>query len=117
MLLQPDASAFDARISQSRTVRASSRSLGRCQRDRQQPRIPEAARGADNIRQILRNLSQIAHNLAELRGLYGTGHGRDGQYRGLQPRHARLAVASVVAFVEFVTETYLLKHTQTRASR
>lgn len=79
--------------------------------------IPEAARGADNIRQILRNLSQIAHNLAELRGLYGTGHGRDGQYRGLQPRHARLAVASVVAFVEFVTETYLLKHTQTRASR
>jgi len=75
--------------------------------------IPEAARGADNIRQILRNLTQIAHNLAELRGLYGTGHGRDGQYRGLQPRHARLAVASAVAFVEFVTATYLQKHSQT----
>lgn len=25
---------------------------------------------------------------------------------GLQPRHARLAVASAVAFVDFVTETY-----------
>lgn len=35
VLLQPDAPAFDARLSQSRTVRESSRSLGRCQRDRQ----------------------------------------------------------------------------------
>lgn len=73
--------------------------------------ISETTRGADNIRQVLRNLTQIAHNLAELRGLYGTGHGRDGQYRGLQPRHARLAVASAVAFVEFVTETHLQRHT------
>ena len=37
VLLQPDAPAFDARLSQSRTVRESSRSLGRCQRNRQQP--------------------------------------------------------------------------------
>ncbi|WP_383698312.1 abortive infection family protein, partial [Streptomyces sp. NPDC057494] len=43
---------------------------------------------------------------ANLRSLYGTGHGKDGKHRGLQPRHARLAVASAVAFVDFVTETY-----------
>lgn len=30
----------------------------------------------------------------------------DGQHRGLQPRHARLAVASAVAFIDFVAETY-----------
>ncbi|WP_294987964.1 abortive infection family protein [uncultured Stenotrophomonas sp.] len=36
---------------------------------------------------------------------YGTGHGKDGKHCGLQPRHARLAVASAVAFVDFVTET------------
>lgn len=68
--------------------------------------ISEATRGADVIRSILRSLTTITQGLAELRGLYGTGHGRDGKYRGLGPRHARLAVASAVAFIEFVTETY-----------
>lgn len=68
--------------------------------------ITEATKGADNIRLILRNLTQLTNNLAQLRGLYGTGHGRDGQHRGLQPRHARLAVASAVAFIDFVSETF-----------
>ena len=68
--------------------------------------INDEAKGAENIRLILRNLTQLTHNLAQLRGLYGTGHGRDGQYRGLQPRHARLAVASAVAFIDFITDTY-----------
>lgn len=72
--------------------------------------ISEAAKGADIIRGILRNLATITQGLAELRGLYGTGHGRDGKYRGLGPRHARLAVASAVAFVDFVTETYHDRH-------
>lgn len=68
--------------------------------------ISEEAKGAENIRLILRNLTQLTNNLAQLRGLYGTGHGRDGKHRGLQPRHARLAVASAVAFIDFVSETY-----------
>jgi hypothetical protein len=67
--------------------------------------ISDAAKGAANIRLILHNLSSITHNLARLRGLYGTGHGMDGAHRGLQPRHARLAVAAAVAFIDFVTET------------
>lgn len=68
--------------------------------------ITDATKGADNIRLILRNLTQLTNNIAQLRGLYGTGHGRDGQHRGLQPRHARLAVASAVAFIDFVSETF-----------
>ena len=68
--------------------------------------IDDQAKGADCIRRILSNLNQIVGNLANLRRLYGTGHGKDGKHRGLQPRHARLAVASAVAFVDFVTETY-----------
>ena len=68
--------------------------------------ITDETKGADNIRLILRNLTQLTNNLAQLRGLYGTGHGRDGQHRGLQPRHARLAVASAVAFIDFVADTY-----------
>jgi len=68
--------------------------------------IPSEARGADNVRLILRNLSALPGYLTELRSLYGTGHGRDGNHRGLQPRHARLAVGAAVVFIDFVTETY-----------
>lgn len=73
--------------------------------------VSDEAKGAENIRLILRNLTQLANNLAQLRGLYGTGHGRDGSHRGLQPRHARLAVASAVAFIDFVSETYRQRET------
>lgn len=69
----------------------------------------EAKRGADNIKQILRSLTAMPSQLAELRGLYGTGHGRDGSHRGLQPRHARLAVGAAVTFIEFVAETHRLR--------
>ena len=68
--------------------------------------ISDEAKGAETIRLILRNLSAITKYLAELRGLYGSGHGRDGKHRGLEPRHARLAVGAAVAFIDFVTETH-----------
>lgn len=68
--------------------------------------VSDQAKGAENIKLILRALTQITNNLAQLRGLYGTGHGRDGSHRGLQPRHARLAVAAAVAFIDFAAETY-----------
>jgi hypothetical protein len=68
--------------------------------------VSDQVRGAETIRLILRNLTALTQYLAELRGLYGSGHGRDGKHRGLEPRHARLAVASAVAFIDFVTDTY-----------
>ena len=68
--------------------------------------IPNEARGAETVKLILRNLSALTGYLTELRGLYGTGHGRDGKHRGLEPRHARLAVGAAVVFIDFVTETY-----------
>ena len=71
--------------------------------------VTDETKGADNIRHILRSLTQLTNHLAQLRGLYGTGHGRDGQHRGLQPRHARLAVAAAVAFIDFVTDTYRVR--------
>ena len=52
--------------------------------------VSEAAKGSNTIRIILNNLSALTQGLAELRGLYGSGHGRDGKYKGLEPRHARL---------------------------
>jgi len=68
--------------------------------------ISEEAKGSETIRLILRNLSALTKYLAELRGLYGSGHGRDGKHRGLEPRHARLAVGAAVAFIDFITETH-----------
>ena len=68
--------------------------------------ITDAAKGAETIKLILRNLAALTQYLAELRGLYGSGHGREGRHRGLQPRHARLAVGAAVSFIDFVTETF-----------
>ena len=68
--------------------------------------ISEEAKGAETIKLLLRNLTAITQYLAEIRGLYGSGHGRDGKHRGLEPRHARLAVGAAVAFIDFVSETY-----------
>ncbi|EKT4065498.1 abortive infection family protein [Stenotrophomonas maltophilia] len=68
--------------------------------------VSDRAKGADNIRLILRNLTAMTNHLAELRGRYGTGHGPRGNHRGLQPRHARLAVNAALAYVWFVTDTY-----------
>ncbi|WP_264382870.1 abortive infection family protein [Pseudomonas sp. MM227] len=68
--------------------------------------ISDQAKGAENIKSILRSLTAIPHHLALLRGLYGSGHGRDGAHRGLEARHARLAVNAAVSFIDFVTETH-----------
>jgi len=68
--------------------------------------IPDSAKGADIVRTILSNLTAITKGMNELRNLYGTGHGRDGRHRGLEPRHARLAVTAAAAFVVFISDTY-----------
>ena len=68
--------------------------------------ISEKAKGAEAIRLILRNLSALTQYVAELIGLYGSGHGKDGKHRGLEPRHTRIAVGAVVIFIDFVTSTY-----------
>jgi hypothetical protein len=68
--------------------------------------IPDSARGADAVRQLLSQLGSIAQNVAELRGLYGTGHGKDGKAKGLQPRHARLVVGAAATVATFFLETH-----------
>lgn len=68
--------------------------------------ISDEAKGAKTVRLILQNLSVLTQYIAELRGLYGTGHGWAGDTRGLEPRHARLAAGAAVTFIDFVTETY-----------
>jgi len=71
--------------------------------------IPDSSRGAETIKRILGNLGQISQGIAELRNLYGTGHGKNGQFKGLGPRHARLAVGCATTLATFLFETHELR--------
>lgn len=71
--------------------------------------VDEAKRGADTIKKVLSNLGAIAIGVAELRNLYGTGHGKGTAARGLTPRHAKLVAASGAALCRFLLETFELR--------
>lgn len=75
--------------------------------------IPEsvtaAAKGSETIRRLLGSLGTVAQGLAELRNLYGTGHGKGGSAKGLSPRHARLAVGASATLCAFLFETHTEK--------
>jgi hypothetical protein len=68
--------------------------------------IPNSAKGSEIIRRLLSNLGNIAQGLGELRNLYGTGHGKHGKSKGLNPRHARLAVGAASTLSLFLFETH-----------
>lgn len=67
--------------------------------------IPDTKRGAESMKKVLGAMATTVHGLAELRNLYGTGHGRDGALRGLRPRHAKLAVGAATTLCTFMLET------------
>lgn len=69
--------------------------------------IPEDAPAAAEMKALLGNLRAIATNTAALRNHYGSGHGKSSGYKGLSPRHAKLAVGSSITLVEFLWETHL----------
>ena len=64
--------------------------------------IPEAKA----MKSILGNLRAIATNIAQLRNSYGSGHGKSASYKGLQERHAKLAIGSSVTLVNFLWDSY-----------
>ncbi|MCL2546164.1 MAG: abortive infection family protein [Oscillospiraceae bacterium] len=68
--------------------------------------ITDSVKASTTIKKLLGNLSVISQSMAELRNSYGSGHGKDAKFKGLSPRHARLAVGSTVAAVLFIWETH-----------
>lgn len=68
--------------------------------------IKDDVKGAKSVKAILGNLSTLVQGLAELRNLYGTGHGKVGTTKGLTARHARLAVGSSTTLAIFLFDTY-----------
>lgn len=68
--------------------------------------IPEKAKAGDTIKRLLSNLATITQGVAELRNHYGTGHGKAAGAKGLQPRHAKLAVGAASTLAVFLAETH-----------
>jgi len=68
--------------------------------------IPEHAKGREVVKRILSNLAALVQGLVELRGLYGTGHGKEGTVQLLKPRHAKLATSAAITLVTFLFETH-----------
>lgn len=68
--------------------------------------IPEQAKASETIKRLLSNLASITQGVAELRNHYGTGHGKAAGAKGLQPRHAKLAVGAASTLAVFLAETH-----------
>ena len=77
-------------------------------------KVTDNKKGAELIKILLSQVSTITNSLAQLRNSYGSGHGKDGTWHGLGPRHARLAVGAATSFAAFIAETY---QEQERAKR
>jgi hypothetical protein len=67
--------------------------------------IPDQVKASQTIKRLLNNLANITQGIAELRNKYGTGHGKHKNNKGLQPRHAKLAVGAASTLVGFLSET------------
>ena len=68
--------------------------------------IPEKVKASDTIKRLLSNLATITQGVAELRNSYGTGHGKAAGAKGLQSRHAKLAVGAASTLAVFLAETH-----------
>jgi hypothetical protein len=68
--------------------------------------IDDATKRAAVTRRCLQQLGAVVASLDELRNVNGSNRRRDGKWKGLSSRHARLAVGAAVTLAGFVAETY-----------
>jgi hypothetical protein len=68
--------------------------------------IPDRTKASDTIKRLLSNLATITQGIAALRNQYGTGHGKHAGSKGLEPRHAKLAVGAASTLAVFLVETH-----------
>lgn len=92
--------AFDERSDLTALVKLAQKELAL-----HQDSVAPTQAGAETIKRILSNLSQLAIGVAELRNLYGPDHGRTAAVTGLGPRHAHLAVGSATTYCTMLLET------------
>lgn len=61
---------------------------------------------SSQLKAICGNLRGIVTKIAEIRNVYGSGHGKGDGFKGLEARHARLAVDCSATFCEFIWSTW-----------
>jgi AbiJ N-terminal domain 3/Abortive infection C-terminus len=70
---------------------------------------PKKASDPDNadtsIKQILKGITTMINGVAELRNAYGTGHGKDADFKMLESKYAKLIVGTVSELVVFLLAT------------
>ncbi|MCO6435535.1 MAG: abortive infection family protein [Phycisphaerae bacterium] len=71
--------------------------------------FPKEKEASDSIRKTLGNLAQLAQGAAELRKIYGTGHGKDASTTPPHPHLARLAVGAASTLAVFLFERHRLE--------
>lgn len=76
--------------------------------------IPDTAKEATSIKAILGSLKGIATHIAVVRNSYGSGHGKSASFKGLEPRHAKLAIGSSITLVNFLWDSYERKKAKKR---
>lgn len=79
--------------------------------------IPDTAKEAISIKAILGSLKGIATHIAVVRNAYGSGHGKSDTYKGLEPRHAKLAIGSSITLVNFLWDSYLRQLAKSKVSK
>ena len=72
--------------------------------------VSSDALACKDIKAILGNLKGIASNIAKIRNAYGSGHGKAASYKGLQERHAKLAIGSTITLVNFLWDSFKRKN-------
>lgn len=63
--------------------------------------LPEKEKAEKSIKMILSGMSSSIHGLTELRNAYGSGHGHDLEFKGLESRHAKLCVGFTIEILRF----------------
>jgi len=92
--------AIDKDWSLSQLLRATTRSL-----DFKPKHAQDAQRAETAILTILSGINNIVQGVAELRNSYGTGHGKDADFKGLETKFAKLFVGVVSHLVILLLET------------
>jgi len=54
--------------------------------------VSESEKAEKSIKQILGGIMSIVQGISELRNSYGTGHGKESDFKGLEPKYAKIFV-------------------------
>lgn len=68
--------------------------------------VNDEKKAAKTIKTILGSLGTVVHGICELRNDYGSGHGKEANFKGLGPRHSKLAVGAASTLAIFLLETH-----------